>query len=189
MRKTVLIAALLVLAMATPVFADLELGLSWTPILGEDNQIEEDMESITGFHVGYQWWGIFYATWDSLVMPPGEIAGITGYKRPGFLNLFDAGLRLRLGPIIAYTTAGVNTLYVYKQDELAGFDPDFGANLRAGAGLKFGWWGVNVSGTTVFPSFDRLVQTLAALGTEDRDIAIDKIVNGLIPSINLTLYF
>jgi hypothetical protein len=190
MRKTVLIMALLVLAVSAPLFAELELGVSWTPLLSEEQSSSEDMESITGFHVGYQWWGIFYAAWDSLIMPPDMIGGMTGYLRPGFLNLFNAGLRLRIGPIIGYTTVGVNNIYVYKQEELSGLETEFGANLRVGAGLKFGWWGLNVSGTSVFPSFERMTLTLAALAEEaTRDAAIDVIMSGLVPSINLTLYF
>ncbi len=192
MRKTVLFVALLALAVfvATPAFAEMELGLSWTPVPGNDNSPDAQMESITGFHVGYQWWGIFYASWDSLVMPPEIINSFTGFQRPGFLNLFNAGLRLRIGPIIGYATLGTNNIYVYRQAELENFDPSFGANLRAGVGLKFNWWGINVSGTSVFPSFERLTQTLAALGDPDtQQIAIDKIVDGLVPSINLTFYF
>jgi hypothetical protein len=190
MRKIVLITALLALVMAMPVFADIEIGASWTPVLADEKSSSEDLESITGFHLGYQWWGIFYATWDSLIMPPDIINGLVGYQRPGFLNLIDAGITIRIGPIVTYVTAGINNVYVYKQEELSGYEPEFGANLRAGAGLKFGWWGVNVSGTAVFASFERMAQTLAALGDDaTRDIAFEKIVDGLIPSVNVTLYF
>ena len=192
MRKMVLLGALLVLAMfvVAPAFAELELGLSWTPVPANDKNPDAEFESIVGFHVAYQWWGIFYATWESMVMPDDIINDFTGYQRPGFLNLFDAGLRLRIGPVIGYATLGTNNIYVYRQSELESFDPGFGANLRLGAGLKFGWWGVNVSGTSVFPSFEGLTKTLAALGDPDtRDIALEKIVDGLIASINLTFYF
>ena len=190
MRKKVLLVALLVLAMTAPAFADLELGVSWTPIPAEDASSEEEFESITGFHLGYQWWGIFYATWDSLVMPPRIMYGLTDKKRPGFLNMFDAGIRLRLGPIIMYTTAGINHVYLYKQDQIGNYDPDLGVNLRAGAGLKFGWWGANVSGTAVFADFEQMTQRLAALADErTAEIAAEKLLENLIPSINVTLYF
>jgi hypothetical protein len=186
------LGALLVLAMlvVTPAFAELELGLSWTPVPADEKDPEADLGSIVGFHVAYQWWGIFYATWEALVMPDDIINEFTGYQRPGFLNLFDLGFRLRIGPVIGYATVGTNNIYVYRQQELDSFDPGFGANLRLGAGLRFGWWGVNASGTSVFPSFERMTQTLGALGkAETRDIALEKIVDGLIWSVNLTFYF
>jgi len=192
MRKMVLLGALIILVMfvVTPAFAELELGLSWTPVPADDNNPDAQMESITGFHVGYQWWKIFYVTWESMVMPKEIINDFTGFRRPGFLNLFDAGLRLRIGPVIGYATLGTNNIYVYRQAELEAFDPSFGANLRIGAGLKFGWWGVNLSGTSVFPSFEQMTKTLAALGdSSTQDIALEKIVDGLIASINLTFYF
>jgi hypothetical protein len=197
MRKSVLLVAFVLLAMfvATPAFAELELGLSWTPVPADADDPnatgEEELESMMGFHVGYGFWGIFYASWDSLVMPPRLIAGFTGYELPGFLNLYDAGIRLRIGPVIAYVTAGINNLYVYRQAELGQIDASVGANLRLGAGAQFGWWGVNVSGTAVFDTFKQLTQTVGALaGTDlERQVAVDTIVNGLIPSLNVTLYF
>ena len=197
MRKSVLLVALVLLAMfvATPAFAELELGLSWTPVPADEDDKnatgDEELESMTGFHVGYGFWGIFYGSWDALVMPPRMIKGFTGYEFPGFLNLFDAGIRLRIGPVITYATAGLNNLYVYRQAELGQIDASVGANLRLGAGVKFGWWGVNVSGTAVFDTFKQLTQTVTALaGTElERQVAVDTIVNGLIPSLNVTLYF
>ena len=190
MRKIVLITALLALVMAMPMFAEIEIGASWSPNFADPDKADDTLDSITGFHLGYRWWGIFYATWDSLIMPPDAINNLVGYQRPGYLNLIDAGITIRLGPIVTYVTAGVNNVYVYKQDELSGFESEFGANLRLGAGLKFDWWGVNVSGTSVFASFERMAQTLAALGDDaTRNIAAEKIVDGLIPSINVTLYF
>ena len=197
MRKSVLLVALVLLAMlvATPAFAELELGLSWTPVPAdtEDKNATEDeeFESMTGFHVGYAFWGIFYGSWDALVMPPRLIKGFTGYSFPGFLNLFDAGIRLRIGPVITYVTAGINNLYVYRQAELGQIEASVGANLRVGAGVKFGWWGVNVSGTAVFDTFKDLTQTVVAIAGDDleRQTALDKIVNGLIPSLNATLHF
>jgi hypothetical protein len=180
---------------ATPAFAEVELGLSWTPVPAdsEDKNAAEDeeLESMMGFHVGYGFWGIFYGSWDALVMPPRTIEGFTGFERPGFLNLFNAGIRLSLGPVIAYVTAGINNLYVYRQAELGQIDSSVGANLRLGAGARFDWWGVNVSGTAVFDTFKDLTQTVAAIAGDElkRQTALDKIVNGLIPSLNVTFYF
>ena len=190
MRKIVLITALLVLVAAVPVFAEIELGLSWTPVLADEQSINEDMGSIYGFHLGYRFWEIFYVSWDSLIMPSDVINGLVGYQRPGYLNLINGGLGFHIGPIVLYATAGINNVYVYKQDDLTAYEPEFGANLRVGAGLKFDWWGVNVSGTSVFASFERMAQTLAALGDDTRrEIAMQKIIAGLIPSVNFSLYF
>lgn len=194
MRKSVLITALLVLvlAVATPVFAELELGISATIDPGQANDPTAEIDPIPGFHVGYNWWGIFYASWDAMVLPPGLVNEFTGFQRPGFLNLIDAGIRLRIGPIVTYATVGTNNIYVYRQSELEGsFNPEFGANIRVGAGLTFGFWGVNISGTTVFSSFDRLARTFQAFGgtPAEQQAALDTIINGLIPALNLTLYF
>lgn len=192
MRKAILVAAVLIVVLAVPTFSnELELGLSWTPLPGADQNAEEEAEldSITGFHIAYNWWAVMYASWDSLVMPPFIIQEWTGYKRPGFLNLYDVGLRITLGPIVTYLTVGMNNVYVYKQDQV-GFENNLGANLRLGAGLKFGWWGVNASGTAVFPSFEYMGNTLKGLASDaTREIAVGKIVDALVPSINLTLYF
>ena len=193
MRKTMLFAAFLVLALviAVPAFADIEVGISATidPAVAEDPNAE--LEPIPGFHLAYQWWGIFYATWDSMVLPPDLVNSLTGYLRPGFLNLFDAGIRIRLGPIIGFVTAGTNNIYVYRQAELTDFNPEFGANLRAGAGLKFEFLGVNLSVTSLFASFDRLARTLQSLaGTPaEQNAAIETITSGLIPAFGVTLYF
>jgi hypothetical protein len=192
MRKVVLAAAVLLLIFAAPAFAnELELGLSWTPLPGADKNAEEgQLDSITGFHIAYNWWSIMYASWDSLVMPPFIIQDWTGYRRPGFLNLYDVGIRIVLGPVVGYATLGMNNVYVYKQKELAGLENNFGANLRLGAGLKFNWWGINLSGTAVFPSFQYMVNTLKGLAAKSTsDVALSKIGDALVPSINVTFYF
>jgi hypothetical protein len=191
MRKTLVVTAvLLMFALAVPAFSnELELGMSWTPLPGADESTEE-LDSITGFHVGYSFFRILYASWDSLVMPPFIIREWTGYNRPGFLNLYDAGIRLVLGPVLGYATVGVNNVYVYKQEELPSFEDAVGVNLRLGLGLKFNWWGVNVSGTAVFPNFDYMTSTLQGLVPEEtRDIALQKIADVLVPSLNFAVYF
>jgi len=116
---------------------------------------------------------------------------IQGVYRPGFLNMFDGGLRIILGPVVIVAEVGVNNIYVYHQKDLpAGLKSNFGANLRLGAGLKFGWWGVSATGTAVFPSFQTMLQTFSNLGSEtNRAAALDQIVNNLVPSLMATLYF
>jgi hypothetical protein len=165
------LAVLLLLAMAVPAaFAEVELGISATPTPGGPSNAG-GYDTITGFHVGYAW-GILYGSWDSLAMPATLISNMTGYwdnvnnvyvsgpYAPGFLNLYDVGLRIVLQPFVIYTELGANTIYVYKN---LGGGGNFGANLRLGAGLRFGFWGVNVSGTAVFGSFQILTDTLKQL--------------------------
>ena len=90
-------------------------------------------------------------------------------------------------PFLIYTEIGANTIYVYKN---LGGGGNFGANLRLGAGLRFGFWGVNVSGTAVFGSFQILTDTLKQLvSSTTRNAAISTISDSLVPSINLTFYF
>jgi hypothetical protein len=196
MKKIVILTAVGLLFISTlPLFAQnsFELGISFTPILSEDKGYEseegKELNAMLGFHAAYSWL-IFYGAWDSLAVPPPTILSWTGYaNRAGFLNLFGVGIRLLLGPFALYSTIGVNTLYVYKQDELEDLNSDFGANLRIGAGLKFGIWGVNASGTAVFPAFDDIVNLFKDLADPQlRDWAIDKLMSRIVPSINLFLY-
>jgi hypothetical protein len=122
-------------------------------------------------------------------VPPPIIFEWTRYDRPGYLNLYDAGVRFSIGPVIAYAEIGLNSIYVYKQ-ETVGFNPNFGANLRLGVGARFGWIGVNVSGTSVFPSFDYMVGTLKGLVSETtRKTSLGEIRDTLVPSLNVTMYF
>lgn len=192
MRRNVLLGLLLVVLVATPqLFAEdnLEVGASFVPTSSPED--EEPLEFIWGSHLGYRFWGIFYAGWDALVVPPHIIQDWTPFYRPGFLNLFDAGLRLDIGPIIGYATLGVNNLYVYRQDEdNLTFNDDLGANLRLGVGLKFNHaWGVSLQGRSIFPSMDDLIYTLRGLGDpEARPFVVRRIRDGLIPALVVTLY-
>ena len=205
-KLAILIAVAVMITIAIPAFSadQWELGLSWTPIPGEEQsakaQDEGEMDSITGFHFGYIWWHIGYATWDALVMPPSIIEGMTGYQddsgnwqpgyyRPGFLNLFDVGGRLNIGPFVGSAEVGINNIYVYQGEQPVDYKGDFGANLRLGVGLKFNWWGISVTGTSVFPSFRKMTHVIGGLFSSDnRDWALGEIQDGLVPSILLVLY-
>ena len=201
MRKAVLAAVVLLLLMTAPAFSligpgEIELGLSWTPLEADQSagpDAEEDaLDAMTGFHVGYVLWNFLYLSWDSLVAPPSLISDWTGFSRPGFLNLYDAGIRFLIKPVLGYVTIGMNNIYVYRQGDLQGLENNFGANLRIGAGVKFDWWGVNLSGTAVFPSFQRMIGTLKNLAATNSDIqnaAVQAIGDSLVPSINVTVYF
>jgi hypothetical protein len=189
----VLLATLLLMAVAIPAaFADVELGLSGTPMT---DPMTGATDTATGFHVGYNWY-VIYLSWDAIAVHSGFVSQQTSYwdgsnmvsgpYAPGFLNLFDAGLIFTLRPFVLYAEVGTNNLYVYRNQG----GGSFGANLRLGAGLRFGFWGLNVSGTAVFPDLSTLGATLSKLGSaETRNSAVSAITNALTPSLNLTFYF
>jgi hypothetical protein len=84
----------------------------------------------------------------------------------------------------------MNNVYVYNQGSNQALKNNFGANLRLGAGLKWDWIGINLSGTAVFHSFRSMTRTLAGLANKDsRERAVDKIGETIVPSINVALYF
>jgi hypothetical protein len=192
MRKTVLaVAVILLLIMAAPAYSnELELGLSWIPIPADEEMMEDSIDSITGFHIGYVMFNFLYASWDALVMPPQIISEWTGLYRPGFLNLYDIGIRIQIRPVIGAISLGLNNVYVYRQGDVQSFKNNFGANLRLAAGLRFDWWGIGLTGTAVFPSFDYMADTLKGLvSPETRSFAAQKIGDSLVPGISATLYF
>jgi hypothetical protein len=124
MRKWI-VALLIMVALSVPMFAlGWEVGLSGTPVPADNG----DIEALVGFHFGFSPWAILYASWDALVAPPSLVENLTGsydveseitkggQYRPGFLNLFDVGIRLVLGPIVAFTEIGTNAIHVYDPD-------------------------------------------------------------------------
>jgi hypothetical protein len=195
MRKTVLAVAVvtLLLMISAPAYSnEFELGLSWMPVPTDENQTEDTVDSITGFHIGYVMLNFLYASWDALVMPPSIISDWTGLYRPGFLNLYDAGIRIQIKPVVVTVGLGLNSVYVYDEGNTQFLEDSksLGANLRVGAGVRFDWWGVSLTGTAVFPTFDYMVETLKGLVADStREYAAEKIVDALLPAIALTLYF
>ena len=196
-RLLIPLLVLCLVALAVPAFAQVELGISYTPVPGGQGSNTNQVDSITGFHVAYRW-TVLYLSWDSLAMPASLIENMTGYwdptqnvyvsgpYLPGFLNLYDAGFEFMLRPFLLYAEVGANNIYVY-QNQGGG---SFGANLRLGAGLRFGWWGLNLAGTAVFPSFTTLTDTLKKLASsETSNAALKTIGDNLVPSLNLTFYF
>lgn len=188
MRK-LLIAVVLIALVALPGFTlGLEFGVSGTMSLSDiSGNSEEGSPPIPGFHIGVIPWAILYASWDSLVMSPDAIYGLTGKYLPGFLNLFDAGLRLDLKKVIFFLEAGINNTWVYGQgtDDANGL----GANLRVGLGLKFNWWGITVVGTSVFADFGTMVNVLKGLADDQtRDWSVQKLLGGLYPSLMAVIY-
>ena len=192
MRKAAfLLTVFLLLSISVQAYSDeIELGLSWTPVMDNAASADEEVDSIRGFHLGYVLWGFVYGSWDALVMPPSIIQNWTGFYRPGFLNLYDVGVTFTFRPFVVYAELGLNNVYVYKQGSSQALKNNFGANLRIGGGLKWDWIGINLSGTAVFHSFASMASTLAELANSDSsDRAAEKIGNAIVPSLNVVLYF
>lgn len=205
------IAVILILVMVIPAAADqLELGMSLTPISPTEDKNDPNYDSdqsliVPGFHVGYRFAYIGYISWDSYVMPPEYITDWTktydddtdvyqaGPFRPGFLNTWNIGLKLVLGPIVGYSTVGLNSIYVYKQDEYEylgeKFNSNFGANWKIGAGLKFDDWGITLDMMALFPSFDSMQRDLSDLFGDDDELSTAAEENiKFVPSLVATLY-
>jgi hypothetical protein len=180
------------LALAVPAaFAEWELGLGLTPGQVAGNS-DPNADPLLNFHVGYSW-SILYASWDSYAMPDYWVyqntiyvdpsTGYTsgGILAPGFLNLFDVGLKIAPRPFIAFAEIGTNYLYVR-----GGLNYGrIGVNFRLGAGVKFGFWGVNLTGTQVFASFADLDGAFRMAGHGDWSY----LTGGMVPTLNFTLYF
>ncbi|HVP17571.1 MAG TPA: hypothetical protein VMU36_01145 [Spirochaetia bacterium] len=185
MKKILLpLAAILLLALAVPAFAERgewELGLSWTPSRNSSNIADPNaVNSILGFHVGYAY-SILYFSWDAFAMPDYWVWNATGYYAPGFLNLFDVGVRFVLRPVLAYGTIGFNHLYIYDSTDYG----NVGVNARAGIGVKFGWWGVNFSGTQVFANWNDLSAAFSDASRGNWSTLTD----GSSVSFNVAIYF
>ena len=184
--------AVAVLTLAVPAaFAEWELGLGLTPGQVAGNT-DPNADPLLNFHVGYSW-NILYASWDAYAMPdywvlnnttyvdPNTGYTVIGENVPGFLNMFDAGLKIVLKPFIVYAEAGPNMLYL-RGGQTYG---KVGVNLRVGGGLKFGFWGINLSGTQVFASFDDMSAAFHQAGHGDWS----GVTQGMVPTLNFTIYF
>jgi len=201
---------LILLLAALPLSAgELELGMSLTPIKqdkGDDPNAAENTAKDTilpGFHLGYRFAWIGFMALDSYVMPPEYITNMTatydpdtdtfssGPYRPGFLNTWNIGAKLVLGPLTGYSTIGLNTIYVYKESEYLDkdFNKNFGANWKIGAGLRTKNIGVNLDLMALFPSADTMFQELGLLfdGTDEEKAAAKERIQ-FIPSLVFVLY-
>jgi hypothetical protein len=193
-RILVPLAVALLMVLAVPAaFAEWELGMGWSPSQNSTSTDPTAVNSIINFHVGYSW-TVLYFSWDSYALPDYWVYNlttstdpVTGYTTygdyvPGFMNLFDVGLKLVLRPIIGYLEVGTNALYEYGGKFYSG---GLGVNARAGVGLKFGWWGVNVSGTQTFAKWNDMVA-----GFKDAFHGnFSTLADGALLSFNLALYF
>ncbi len=212
MRKIAIAAPLLLILFlaALPLSAgELELGMSLTPIKrdtsADPNAVQNDSKDtiLPGFHLGYRFAWIGYMALDSYVMPPEYVTNMTatydpdtdtfspGPYRPGFLNTWNIGGKLVIGPLTGYSTIGLNTIYVYKESEYLDkdFNKNFGANWKIGAGLRTKDLGVNLDLMALFPSADTMFQELDLLfnGTEDEKAAVKERIQ-FIPSLVFVLY-
>jgi len=180
------------LALAVPAaFAEWELGIGFTPGQVAGNT-DPNADPLLNFHVGYSW-NILYASWDAYAMPdywvyqnttyvdPGGGYIVAGYLAPGFLNLFDVGIKIVLRPFIGYAELGTNYLYI-RGGQTWG---KVGVNFRLGAGVKFGWWGINLSGTQVFASFADLNAAFHQVGHGDWSY----LTGAMVPTLNFVMYF
>ena len=186
MKKLLLpLAAILLLGLAVPAaFSEAELGIGLTPGQVANPPDPNNVDPILNFHVGWSW-TILYLTWDAFAMPDYWVYNATyntgAYYVPGFLNMFDVGIKIVLRPFIGYATVGANQLYLRGGQTYS----HVGVNARLGAGVKFGFWGINLSGTQVFAS------------TSDMSYAFNQafhgnasyLVGGMVPTLNFTFYF
>ena len=184
------VAALLALAVPAA-FAEWELGIGLTPGQVAGNT-DPNADPLLNFHVAYSW-NIIYASWDSYAMPdywvyqnttyvdPSSGYIVTGVLAPGFLNLFDVGLKIYLRPFIGYAEFGTNYLYVRGGQSYG----RVGVNFRVGAGVKFGFWGINLSGTQVFATFTDLGAAFHQIGHGDWSY----LTGGMVPTLNFVIYF
>jgi len=194
MKKLLLpLAAVMLLALAVPAFADWEFGIGFTPTQNHNSTSAGDVNGIINFHIAYAW-SILYFAWDAYAMPDYWIYNATSYTDPttgtfypgadetGFLNTFDVGLRIILRPVVLYAEIGGNMLYLYDGSI---YDNGVGVNARAGVGFRFGFWGLNLSGTQVFSSWDDLRFAVAqAIRGSTADLTA-----GSELTLNFVLYF
>ena len=189
MKRSIIIAAVLVVFAVIPVAADeFELGISATPIFPAEDITgsfgpETNAEMAPGFQFGYRFFGLLYADWHGIILPPQLIERMTGFYdaeanvdkvgifRPGFLNTWNVGGKINIGPFVGFGTIGVNTIYVYRQSDLIAerqeFNRNFGANFRFGVGLRGDDFGVNFSLMGVFPDLDTMFSDLAVIFGDD----------------------
>ena len=171
-----------------------EVGMSGTPI---SNPEKNTWDALVGFHFAYAWNNL-YISWDSIAVPEYLVQAwtggyfdssgdyVVGYDVPGFLNLWDVGLRLIHRPLVGIVEVGVNSLYVYQQGLLAG---GLGANIRLGAGLKFGFWGFSLTETSVYQSWDDLTTVIGGLFSSDnRASSWNRITQSFVSSFQFTFY-
>lgn len=192
--KRVFLLTIIALALATaPAFAEIELGLGATLAPGGGDKTE----MLPNLHVGLRSFGIVYGSFDSYILSPRQVEGITGGSligRPGMVNTFDLGLGLRLWFLQGSAQVGLNYLRVYKQDELGldGQGLDFGSNLRLALGLRTRGFGLSASLTSMQQGGAgeafRLFADMLSKDDAVKGLARQRFIDSAIPSITAIIY-
>jgi hypothetical protein len=188
------------LILTATLYGEIELGMSFTPgsFLKSDEQKALDAisvadqgtlgDNILGFHVGYSFWWLFYASFDSLIVPPWWVDQQVGIPAPGYINFFDVGIRPRIGPIYLLATVGINTLYIHSAYADKNAENSMGVNIRLGAGLKFDALGISLTGTYTEADFAQLQKTITALTEGNDPRAQREFIQKLMPTIGFNLH-
>lgn len=206
-KRLAVLFSMIILSAA--LYGEIELGMSYTPgtvLKSEANasldalNTEEDAlgDSIIGFHVGYSFWWLFYASVDSLIVPPWFVEQETSYtdlnneyhagtRAPGYINFIDFGIRPKIGPIYVLATVGINNLYIHSEYVTGEEETTLGVNMRLGAGIQFGALSISLTGTKVFSNFEVMEAVLTRLGEGDPQ-AETEFLQSLIPSIGFVLH-
>jgi hypothetical protein len=211
MRKRLLSLFAILVLVALPAIAELEIGAGITPSpsgSGDDPSSESGdfmSNSFQTLHLGWRTLGILYITGDFMVVPPGIAKGMTSYfdeaqntwvegiYRPAVISVYDVGFKIKIKNFSFWVQGGLNQFYLYRQAELENFNPpNIGANIKVGLGLRlFKFLGVEASAISVQPSFEDAVSVITNVFSEDELIqkdALDKLVDQLVPSIQLVIY-
>lgn len=199
------------LVLSTYIFGEVELGLSYTPgslLKSEESETMEDFydveagvfgDSIIGFHAGYSFWWLFYASVDSLMVPPWWVYQLTSYtdtdgtintgiNAPGFVNFFDIGIRPKIGPVYLLATVGINSLYIHSDYDTRDDEATVGYNIRLGLGLKFDNFSFTLTGTSVYNDYESMVSTVENLIEGEDPNATTDFIESIIPSIGVVLH-
>lgn len=184
--------ALFLLLIAPSAFAEWEVGVSLFPASSSSIVVlpSSELNWMIGLHVGSTFLGSGYASWDGISLPDYLTKKLSAgaFRVPSFLNLYDLGLHLGKRTVFGFVQLGLNNLWIYD----VGLEPltNTGANIRAGAGVKFQIWGIDLSATEVYPSIGALAKNLAGVVTDGTSgAAFQTLAGDIIWSVGLNLYF
>lgn len=199
MKKKLAVLFSMIILSAT-LYGEIELGLSYTPgsVLKTDEAaglddaygIEQGAmgDMILGFHFGYSFWWLFYASVDSLIVPPWWVESYSEIYAPGFMNFIDVGIRPSIGPIYLLATMGINNLYIHSYYADENSETAVGVNMRVGLGIKFEALSINLIGTALFSDFAEMNTLLTEVSDGNDPTAEDRLLEKLMPSIGFVLH-
>ena len=144
---------------------------------------------------------ILYFSWDAYAMPSYWVYNATTYTDPssgwvypgadvpGFLNTFRRWCSgSSFDPSSFFAEVGANLLYLYGGQIYK--DPSgntgVGVNAKLGSGVRFGFWGVNLSGTQVFSTWNDL---RSAFDQAVHHGNTSELTQGSVLTLNFVLYF